>query len=139
MEWYAPVALCGEICTTYISGTACLAYLRVQHSFEESLLSQGHIAFPQFCDTPSHTPLKVAWRPCDVMFTMHLQQAILSHDNRLSFLQQEVLYAWNVFVLLAKNPPLLHNMLRYTWTELLIVEEARGELPFTLLHTICCV
>ena len=63
----------------------------------------------------------------------------VSHDNRLSFLQQEVLYAWNVFVLLAKNPPLLHNMLRYTWTELLIVEDARGELPFTLLHTICCV
>lgn len=84
------------------------------------------ITLPQSHDTPSHTPLKVAWRPCDDMFTMHLQQAVLSHDNRLSFLQQEVLYAWNVFVLLAKNPPLLHNMLRYTWTELLIVEEARG-------------
>ena len=57
----------------------------------------------------------------------------MSHDNQLSFLQQEVLYAWNVFVLLVKNPPLLHNMLRYTWTELLIVEDTRGELPFTLL------
>ena len=66
----------------------------------------------------------------------------MSHDqlphDRLSFPQQEVLYAWNAFVLLAKNPPLLHNMLRYTWSELLTVEDdGRGGL--CLLHCIQCV
>jgi len=43
-----------------------------------------------------------------------------------SLFPQEVLYAWNAFVLLAKSPPLLRNMLRCTWNELLVIENTKG-------------
>ncbi len=37
------------------------------------------------------------------------------------------MFVWNGFRLLAMNPPLLENMLRLVLSELVLIEESKGE------------
>ena len=44
---------------------------------------------------------------------------------------QEILYVWNGFRFLARNPGLLRNMMTYVWKELMRIEESKGNTKTT--------
>ena len=70
--------------------------------------------------------LRVLDNPTRRVFTIILWYPHNALLSIYSLFPQEVLYAWNAFVLLAKSPPLLRNMLRCTWNELLVIENTKG-------------